>query len=86
MSLVQDRRIKPPGFSDLIIDSRYLLAVTTRQQRAAASSSRSSVGGECKLAEACGMQLVMWPGVCMGCWWSGLGSDEGGPGIKQGHG
>eukprot|EP00983_Pelagomonas_calceolata_P079142 1154557-Pelagomonas_calceolata.AAC.1 len=64
----------------------FPLVVTTRQQRAAASSSRSSVGGGCELAEACGMQLVLWRGGYVGCWWSGVGSDKGEPSIEQMHG
>eukprot|EP00983_Pelagomonas_calceolata_P014356 457482-Pelagomonas_calceolata.AAC.1 len=57
-----------------------------QQRRAAVSRSRSSRGGGCGLAEACGMQLALWRGARVGRWWSGVGSDEGGPGIEQRHG
>eukprot|EP00983_Pelagomonas_calceolata_P037012 1136153-Pelagomonas_calceolata.AAC.2 len=53
----------------------FPLVITTRQRHAAASSSCSSVGVGCELAEACGMQLVLWRRACVGRWWSGVGSD-----------
>eukprot|EP00983_Pelagomonas_calceolata_P043872 1139074-Pelagomonas_calceolata.AAC.1 len=55
---------------------------------AACSSERQPQhrGGWVRASRGCGMQLVLWRGACMGHWWSGVGSDEGGPGIEQRHG
>eukprot|EP00983_Pelagomonas_calceolata_P081593 1155621-Pelagomonas_calceolata.AAC.4 len=43
-------------------------------------------GGWCGLAEACGMQLVLWREACMGRWRSGVGNDEDGPSAERRHG
>eukprot|EP00983_Pelagomonas_calceolata_P029750 932185-Pelagomonas_calceolata.AAC.1 len=61
-----------------------------RHHAAAACSSgqkqQQQRGGWCGLAEACGMQLVLWREACMGRWRSVVGSNKYGPSTERRHG
>eukprot|EP00983_Pelagomonas_calceolata_P057517 1145104-Pelagomonas_calceolata.AAC.1 len=78
---VSSNRCQLPPLRFVSACRHHAAAVCSREQQ-----PQQPRGGGCELAEACGMQLVLWRRACMGRWWSGVGGDEGGPGIKQSHG